>query len=118
VNEPTEQEIAEREEQLRREVQARSLPALVLQDLKQLLGVISPDELRAEARRQLIRERPAPPRRRGRPPWTREKFWQQYRAARAELGPQATDDQIAQAFGYADTRSLRKRIDQFGLPPE
>lgn len=118
MSEPTEQEIAERAAALRRAANRNSVFGIKLENLKANLAAYSAEELQEEARRQLVHERPAPPRPRGRPAWTRERFWQRYREGRAVLGTYATDEQLAEWWPYQDVRPLRALIRRFGRPPE
>jgi hypothetical protein len=64
-----------------------------------------------------------PPRRAGRPAWTRELFCARYREARARTDPPETQAAIAAQFemlnGEMGTEAdyLRKLVKKFGLPP-
>ena len=117
-DELTEQEVVERAAALRRVANDQSIFGTMLQNLKANLGAYSAEELLQEARRQLLQERPAPPRPRGRLRWTREQSWQRYRDGRAALGTYATDEELATWWGYHDVRPLRALIHRFGRPPE
>jgi hypothetical protein len=61
-------------------------------------------------------------RRRGRPPWTRERFHDHYRAALAITVPPHTDDRVAPHFealaGHTgiEIRHLQRLIEKWGLP--
>jgi len=53
----------------------------------------------------------------GRRPWTRERFWPDYRAARTKLGPGASDKEIAAEFGFGE-KQLSRLVGKFGRPAE
>lgn len=65
-----------------------------------------------ERPRLRVLKRPA-----GRPQWTREKFWQVYRQAREDAGPDAGDKEIAEHFGRG-LQQLQRLQRRFGLPDD
>jgi hypothetical protein len=98
-------------------------------------GVPSLAELEEEASEAAVRARmgsasapvrvlPAPPRRPGRPGWTRETFWPRFQDACSRTTPPFSNARIAPHFVTLDgTRGtnadyVRKLVRRFGRPPE